>query len=108
MNTFYPLKFVTDGATRLLIQEDITEGTVQYLKMALDIHQVGYRDWVTARNPDGNEQNLFGLSHDATVFVLYRTAFDQHQEPLRVTVTVYPADRNQFIIDVGQVPPPEY
>ena len=107
-NSYYPLRFITDGAVRLLSVDNISEGTVQYLKDELGIDQVGYRDWITARNADSNEQKLFGLSHDATVFVLYRTAFDQHQQPSRVTVTVFPADRNQFIINVGQVPPPEY
>jgi GntR family transcriptional regulator len=107
-NSYYPLSFVTGGATRLLMVDDIEEGTVQYLKDTLGIDQVGYRDWITARNPDKNEQDLFNLRWDDTVFVLYRTAFDQEQRPLRVTVTVFPADRNQFIIDVGQVPPPEY
>jgi hypothetical protein len=27
---------------------------------------------------------------------------------MRVTVTIFPADRNQFIVDVGDVPPVEY
>ncbi len=106
--SFYPIEFVTKGATRLLMADDIEEGTVQYLRDTLDIRQVGYRDWITARVPDENEQKYFGLSHDATVFVIYRTAFDQTGTPLRVTVTVFPADRNQFIINVGEIPPPEY
>jgi GntR family transcriptional regulator len=106
--SFYPLAFITKGATRLLIANDIEEGTVNYLRETLSIRQVGYRDWITARVPDANEQHYFGLTHDATVFVIYRTAFDQAETPLRVTVTVFPADRNQFIINVGEVPPPEY
>jgi hypothetical protein len=27
---------------------------------------------------------------------------------MRVTVTVFPTDRNQFIVDVGDVPEPQY
>jgi GntR family transcriptional regulator len=106
--TFYPFDFIIKGATRLLMADDITEGTVTYLRDTLGIKQVGYRDWITARVADKNEQEYFGLPHDATVFVVYRTAFDQTGTPLRVTVTVFPADRNQFIINVGEVPPPEY
>jgi GntR family transcriptional regulator len=106
--SFYPLDFVTRGATRLLLADDIEEGTVTYLADTLGIKQVGYRDWITARVPDKNEQEYFGQPHDATVFVIYRTAFDQTGTPLRVTVTVFPADRNQFIINVGDIPPPEY
>ena len=90
--SFYPMDFITRGATRLLMAEDIVEGTVHYIAETLDIRQVGYRDWITARGPDHNEQTFFGLAHDATVFEIFRTAFDQTGTPLRVTVTVFPAD----------------
>jgi GntR family transcriptional regulator len=106
--SFYPMDFITKGATRLLMDEDIVDGTVRYLAEALDIRQVGYRDWITARSPDLNEQRFFGLAHDATVFEIFRTAFDQTGIPLRVTVTVFPTDRNQFIVNVGDVPDPSY
>jgi GntR family transcriptional regulator len=102
--SFYPMGFVTKGATRLLVAEDIEEGTVRYIAETIGIRQVGYRDAITARRPDVNEQTFFGLAHDATVFENFRTAFDQTGTPLRVTVTVFPADRNQFIINVGDVP----
>jgi GntR family transcriptional regulator len=102
------MDFITRGATRLLLAEDIVEGTVVYIGRALGIKQVGYRDWITARSADRNEQRFFGLAHDATVFELFRTAFDQTGTPLRVTVTVFPTDRNQFIVNVGKVPDPSY
>jgi len=106
--SFYPVDFIARGATRLISAEDIVEGTVHYIAEVLDIKQVGYRDWITARSPDPNEQDFFGLAHDAAVFELFRTAFDQTGTPLRVTVTVFPADRNQFIVNVGDVPDPTY
>jgi GntR family transcriptional regulator len=106
--SFYPMDFITKGATRLLMAEDIAEGAVRYLGETIGVHQIGYRDWITARVPDSNEQSFFGLSHDATVFEVFRTGFDQTGTPLRVTVTVFPADRNQFIVNVGDVPDPEY
>jgi GntR family transcriptional regulator len=106
--SFYLMDFITKGATRLLMAENIEEGAVHYLAETIGIKQVGYRDWITARVPDSNEQSFFGLEHDATVFEVFRTGFDQTGTPLRVTVTVYPADRNQFIVDVGDVPEPEY
>ena len=34
-----------------------------------------------------------------------RTAYDEDGTPVRLTVTVYPADRNQFALEVGKVPP---
>jgi GntR family transcriptional regulator len=106
--SFYLMDFITKGATRLLMAEDIAEGAVQYLAATIGITQVGYRDWITVRVPDANEQVFFGLAHDAAVFEVFRTGFDQTGTPLRVTVTVRPADRNQFIINVGNVPDPEY
>ena len=42
------------------------------------------------------------MAYDATVFEIFRTGFDQTGTPLRVTVTVWPADRNQFIVNVGE------
>jgi GntR family transcriptional regulator len=106
--SFYPMEFITKGATRLLMAEDIKEGAVRYLADTIGVRQLGYRDWITARVPDSIEQSFFGLAHDATVFEVFRTGFDQTETPLRVTVTVWPADRNQFIVNVGEVPAPEY
>jgi GntR family transcriptional regulator len=106
--SFYPIEFVLQGATRLLNAEDIPEGAVSYLGESLGIRQVGYRDWITARLPDENEQRFFRIPHDLTVFELFRTAFDQNKKPMRVTVTVFPTDRNQFIVDAGDVPDPQY
>jgi GntR family transcriptional regulator len=105
----YPMDFITRGATRLLMAEDIPEGTVRYVADTLKLRQIGYRDWITARGPDDNEQKFFGISHDSTVFEIFRTAFDQNETPMRVTVTIFPSDRNQFIVDVGDdLPAPEF
>jgi GntR family transcriptional regulator len=107
--SYYPLNFITDGAPKLLIAEDIAEGTVRYLADTLDLRQIGYRDWITARVPDVPEQLFFKIGHDATVVEIFRTAFDQRKKPMRLTVTVFRADRNQFIVDVGdELPDPRY
>jgi GntR family transcriptional regulator len=102
--SYYPMEWVTKGATRLLIAENVEEGTVQYLADTLSLEQAGYRDWVTTRTPDENEQDVFGLPHDATVFEIFRAAFTSDKTVTRVTVTVYPADRNQIVYDYGTVP----
>jgi GntR family transcriptional regulator len=107
--SFFPMDFVTSGkAPRLLMAEDIPEGTVHYLETAMDIKQASYRDWITARAPDDNEQRFFGIAHDSMVFEIFRSAFDQHGNAFRVTTTVFPADRNQFIVNVGNPPDPQY
>jgi GntR family transcriptional regulator len=103
------MHFVTSGkAPRLLIAENMPDGVVSYLEEVLGITQVGYRDWITARTPDSNEQSFFRIAHDATVFEIFRTGFDEIENPVRLTVTVFPADRNQFIVNVGKTPDPQY
>ena len=108
--SFYPRRFATGGAERLLDNEDIKEGTVEYLKRTLKLTQVGYRDWITVRAPNNDEVGFFGLPPDGRVrvFEIFRTAFDQNGKPMRVTVTIFPVDRQQFIIDVGEVPGPQF
>jgi GntR family transcriptional regulator len=106
--SFYPMQFITDGATELLMARDIPGGAVRYLAATLNVREVGQRDWITTRNPDQNEQKFFELAQDSTVFVIYRTGFDQERKPMRVTVTIFRADRNQFIVDSGDVPDPQY
>lgn len=107
--SFYPMEFVTRGATRLLMAEHIKQGAVRYLTETIGLEQIGYRDWITARRPDGTEQRFFRISYDSTVFEIFRTGFDQYKTPMRVTVTVFPTNRNQFIIDVGDdLPDPRY
>ena len=108
--SFYPRRFATGGAERLLDNEDIKEGTVNYLKQTLQLEQVGYRDWITVRAPKNDEVGFFGLPPDGRVpvFEIFRTAFDQNGKPMRVTVTIFPVDRQQFIIDVGKVPAPQF
>ena len=104
--SYYPMEFADRGAERLRSARNITEGTVQYLADALHIHQVGYRDWITVRAPNATEADFFKLPPDGRVpmYEIFRTAFDGNGTPMRLTVTVYPADRNQFIINVGSVP----
>jgi GntR family transcriptional regulator len=104
--SFYPLSLVERGATRLIAANDIEEGAVEYLRETVGIKQVGYRDTITVRAPDGPEARFFGLADDGRVSVIEtrRTAFDKDGMPVRLTVSVYPADRNQLAVNVGAVP----
>jgi GntR family transcriptional regulator len=106
--TFYPMQFVLKGATKLIEATNIPSGAVRYLQEMFDLKQMGYRDWITVRAPDTNEVNFFELPPDGrvSVFEVFRTAFDQYGAPMRLTITVFAADRNQFIVNVGDVPPP--
>lgn len=102
--SYYPMKWVQQGAARLLEPKDIPEGAVQHIAKALGLKQVGYRDLISARLPDDSEQSLFKITHNHTVIEIYRTSFAADDTPLRVTVTVFPADRNQIVYDIGIVP----
>jgi GntR family transcriptional regulator len=106
--TFYPMDFAVK-APHLLMAENIPGGTVKYLQERLGIRQAGWRDAITARPPSGNERAFFGLSDKVQVAILEfrRTGYDEDSKPFRLTVTVYPADRNKFELEVGRVPPPK-
>ena len=102
--SFYP-RSLEDRAPRLLDTDDISEGAVTYLR-SRGIEQAGYRDSIEVRKPDPTETEFFGIPSDGRVEVteIYRITFDQHENRVRLTITVYRADRNRFIINVGDVP----
>jgi GntR family transcriptional regulator len=104
--TFYPMSLVEQGATRLILPTDIQEGAVAYLARVCDLKQVGYRDTVAVRPPEAEEAWFFRLPADGriSVFEIHRLGFDETGQRIRLTITVYPADRNRFRVEVGKVP----
>jgi GntR family transcriptional regulator len=104
--SFYPIRFVELGAVQLIQATDITQGTVSYLRDTLGVDQVGWRDMIVVRAPNEVETVFFKLPDDGRVPVIEtrRTTFDSKEKPVRLTVSVYPGDRNQFAVNVGQVP----
>jgi GntR family transcriptional regulator len=104
--SFYPMSLVERGANKLIQAGDISEGTVVYLGEALGIKQAGYRVTITVRAPDKVEAGFFRLPDDGRISVVETrlTAFDGEGTPVRLTVSVYPADRNQFAVNVGEMP----
>jgi len=108
--TFYPMVLLTRGerATRLLEASNVEGGMVDYLRKYLGVDQVAWRDTIIARPPTLEERTFFALSDKIPVamFEFRRIGYDADGQPIRVTVTVYPADRNQFEMEAGPVPPP--
>lgn len=104
--SYYPFAFVQAGAERLLSTDDIHEGTVKYLEDALGIKQASYVDRITVRAPDANEIEFFGIPGNGSVpvFQTYRTARDAEQKPFRLTISAFPADRNEFLLNVSLLP----
>jgi GntR family transcriptional regulator len=106
--SFYLMSLVLDrGANRLIQATDIPEGAVTYLANECGIAQVSYRDSIAVRAPDEIEAAFFKLPADGrvAVFVIFRVGFEANGNRFRLTITVYPADRNRFVINVGPIPP---
>jgi len=107
--SYFPMRLVEVGGLRLLDAADIPEGVLTYLEQALHIEQVGYRDQILVRPPRENEVRFFRLPDDGRtpVAVLLRTGFTSGPDgpvPYRLTETIFPADRTQFVINEGRVP----
>jgi GntR family transcriptional regulator len=108
--SYYPMSLYERGAKKLLQADDIPEGAVKHIGEVLKLKQVGYRDRIAVRRPNDTELRFFGLREDAgiSVVILLRTAYaiDDANEPFpfRFTESVFPGDRNQFIINAGDVP----
>ena len=104
--SLYPMSFVARGAGELIQAKDIPGGVVRYLEDVLGIKQVGWRDKISVRPPDQTEALFFGLPDNGRVevFEIRRIAFQDSGTPLRLTVTTFPADRNEFVVHVGRVP----
>jgi GntR family transcriptional regulator len=102
--SYYP-RSLLNRAPRLLDTADIKEGTVDYMAEC-GIQQVGYHDAIEWRSPNEGETAYFDLPADGHIQVVEidRIAFDQGENRIRFTVTVYRADRNRFVINVGDVP----
>jgi GntR family transcriptional regulator len=106
--SFYPMSLVTRGGARLIEATDIDGGVVAYLARTCGIEQTAYRDTVSVRPPTENEAAFFKLPSDGRVgvFTVFRVGYDQDGQRFRLTITVYPTDRNRLLFNVGPVPPP--
>jgi GntR family transcriptional regulator len=105
--SFYPMTLVEKGATQLIQATSIDRGAVAYLAAQFGIKQVGYRDSIAVRVPNETETSFFKVPADGrvSVFEVYRVGFDEMGERFRLTVTVYPTDRNRLVSNVGETPP---
>ena len=106
--SYYPMKYIDQGAPLLRSKSDIEQGVVAYLREQLGVKQVGIRDHIVVRPPDDDEARYFKLPDDGTisVIVIFRTGFASDAKgsyPFRLTINVYSADKNQFVINSGEV-----
>lgn len=108
-STAYPMDLHLRGATQLLVAENIPGGAIAYLNRQLGLREIGHRDRILVRTPREDEARFFKLPDDGRVSVvsIVRTGYRESDDgpvPFRVTFTVFPADRNQFVINSGDVP----
>jgi GntR family transcriptional regulator len=103
--SYYPMQFVLDGAARLLEVGDITEGVRKYLDQTLGVKEIGSHDTMKVRAPSRDEAAPFGIPDDGrvAVFETRQIGVDPDHKPVRVTISIYPADRNQFSMDTGSL-----
>ena len=68
--------------------------------------QAGYHDAIEWRTPNEEETAYFDLPADGHIQVveIRRITFDENKNRIRLTITIYRADRNRFVINVGDVP----
>ena len=101
--TFYPMRLVHGGAARLLEVKDIPEGVRTYLARDFGIREVGSHDTMLVRAPTPAEANAFKIPDDGciAVFETRQVGVDSAGHPLRLTISIYPADRNQFSMKTG-------
>jgi GntR family transcriptional regulator len=104
--SFYPMRLVEQGAWLLLRASSISEGAVSYLEATLGMKLAGWRDRIAVRVPHAAECSFFGLPRDGRVRVIEarRTGFDEYGRPFVLIGNVYPADRNELVLNVGQTP----
>ena len=105
--SYYPMTFVDDGANKLLAVQDIELGTRQYLDETIGVREIGSRDTMTVRAPTPGEAASFRLPEDGriAVFETRQIGIDPKGKPVRVTITIYPSDRNTFSMDTGALAP---
>ena len=101
--SYYPMAFVEQGATRLLAVKDISEGTRRYLDETIDVKEIGSHDTMKVRAPTQGEAAAFNLPEDGriAVFETRQVGIDADRHPVRVTITIYPSDRNTFSMETG-------
>jgi GntR family transcriptional regulator len=103
--SYYPKEFVDRGADDLLAVKDIEGGTRQYLRDKIQVREIGSYDTMRVRAPDPDEAASFKLPDDGSiaVFETRQRGVDAAKTPVRVTITVYPADRNEFRMETGDL-----
>jgi GntR family transcriptional regulator len=98
---YFPLDTVARVATRLLMAEDITDGTYRYLLESLGIERIRSRHQILVRLPNDTEAMYFNLASrgDVAIMEVRHTDFAPDDTVIRVVITILPSDRNVVMMD---------
>jgi GntR family transcriptional regulator len=98
---YFPLDTVARVATRLLMAEDITDGTYRYLLESLGIERIRSRHQISVRLPNDTEAMYFNLASrgDVAIMEVRHTDFAPDDTVIRVVITILPSDRNAVTMD---------
>ncbi len=102
--SYYAMRYVEAGARRLIEAADMPDGVLTYLAEDFGIQPGAWRDRITVRRPDSGETLFFKLPENGRIAVLeiHRTLFEKSGPALRLTITTYPVDRNEFLMSGGE------
>jgi GntR family transcriptional regulator len=88
-------------AAGLVTPRDIPQGTVRAMA-DVGLHEIGRRDELSARMPTPEEANALQIGPGVPVILYYRTTYNE-ERPLRVTRTLFAADRNTIVYELGDL-----
>lgn len=96
-DTFYPHD-IAEG-TPIMHPADIPQGVIALMR-DLGYEQVRYTDEVTARMPTPDEAARLRIPEGSVpVMVQYRVGYTAERRPVKLTITVWPADRARLVWD---------
>lgn len=94
-DTYYP-ESIAKG-TEIMLPGDVAQGVISLMR-DLGYVQVRYTDELVARMPTADEARRMRIqSGTVPVMVQYRTGYTADGTPVKLTVTVWPADRARII-----------
>jgi GntR family transcriptional regulator len=98
-DSWYPMDVAEQAG--LTVPHDLPGGTIRAMAQAGHV-EVGYVDELTARMPTPDEIRALALASGVPVVIYARTAWTSAR-PVRVTRTVFPADRNRIVYELGDL-----
>lgn len=97
--SYYAMDIARDAG--LDVPHDIQDGTVRAMARAGHT-EIGTVDELSARMPTPEEARALDIDAGVPVLLYWRTTYSQTR-PLRVTRTIFPADRNVIAYEMGDL-----